>query len=55
MGKLKIMAQMAMIKKMTHEMMKDMTKEHIEILMPKMEDMPGPYCSSGTAVCIDLD
>lgn len=54
-AKPKIMMQMEMMKKMTPEMMKDKTKEQIAMMMPKMEDMPGPYCSIGTAMCKDLD
>lgn len=54
-AKPKIMAQKEMMKKMTPEMVKNMTKEQIEMNMPKMEDMPGPYCSNGVAVCKDFD
>jgi hypothetical protein len=37
------------------EMMKNTPKEQIEGMMPKAEDMPGPYCANGVAVCKDFD
>jgi hypothetical protein len=47
--------QMKMMKNMTPDMMKDKTKEQIAMMMPKMEDMPGPFCSIGTSICKNLD
>ena len=40
---------------MSDEMMKNTPKEQIEAMRPKVEDMPGPYCANGVAVCKDLD
>jgi hypothetical protein len=37
------------------EMMKNTPREQIATMMPKVEDMPGPYCANGVAVCKDLD
>ena len=54
-AKPKIKLGMEMKKKMTPEMMKSMTMEQKAAMMPKPEDMPGPYCTIGTAACKDLD
>jgi len=54
-AKPKIMLGMEMKKKMTPEMMKSMTMEQKAAMMPKPEDMPGPYCAIGVAACKDLD
>jgi hypothetical protein len=54
-AKPKIMLGMEMKKKMTPEMMKSMTIEQKAAMMPKPEDMPGPYCTIGVAACKDLD
>ncbi len=43
------------MKSMSDEMMKNTPKEDIAKMMPKVEDMPGPYCANGAAVCNDLD
>jgi hypothetical protein len=43
------------MKNMSDEMMKNTPKEQIASMMPKPEDMPGPYCANGVAVCKDLD
>jgi hypothetical protein len=43
------------MKNMSDEMMKNTPKEEISGMMPKVEDMPGPYCANGVAVCKDLD
>jgi hypothetical protein len=40
---------------MSDEMMKNTPKEDISKMMPKAEDMPGPYCANGVAVCQDFD
>ena len=42
-------------KKMSDEMMKNTPKEETDKMMPKAEDLPGPYCSNGVAFCKDLD
>jgi hypothetical protein len=42
-------------KKLSDEMMKNSPKEDYENAMPKVEDMPGPYCANGVAACKDLD
>jgi len=42
-------------KRMSDEMMKNTPKEETDKMMPKPEDMPGPYCAIGMAVCKDLD
>jgi hypothetical protein len=54
-AKPKIMMRTEMMKKMTPEMMANMTMEQKTAMMPKPEDMPGPYCSIGVAACKDLD
>jgi hypothetical protein len=43
------------MKKMSDEMMKNTPKEDTSKIMPKPEDLPGPYCANGVAVCKDLD
>jgi hypothetical protein len=43
------------MKNLSDEMMKNTPKEQISAMMPKVEDMPGPYCANGVAVCKDLD
>jgi hypothetical protein len=43
------------MKSMSDEMMRNMPKEQISAMMPKVEDMPGPYCANGAAICKDLD
>jgi hypothetical protein len=43
------------MKNMSDEMMRNTPKEQISGMMPKTEDMPGPYCANGVAVCKDLD
>lgn len=43
------------MKKMSDEMMKNTPKEDTSKMMPKPEDMPGPYCANGVALCKDLD
>ena len=43
------------MQKMSDEMMKNTPKEQMEKMIPKTEDMPGPYCSNGIAACKDLD
>jgi hypothetical protein len=43
------------MKNMSDEMMKNMPKEQMSAMTPKVEDMPGPYCANGVAVCKDLD
>jgi hypothetical protein len=40
---------------MSDEMMKNTPKEQIAETAPKAEDMPGPYCANGVAVCKYLD
>ncbi len=40
---------------MSDEMMKNTPKQEISGMMPKPEDMPGPYCANGVAVCKDLN
>ncbi len=32
-----------------------LTQERMGTMMPKPEELPGPYCSMGVAVCKDLD
>lgn len=43
------------MKNMSDEMMRNTPKEQIDMMKPKVEDMPGPYCSNGVAICKDLD
>jgi hypothetical protein len=43
------------MRKMSDEMMRNMPKEQIDAMKPKVEDMPGPYCANGVAVCKDLN
>ena len=40
---------------MSDEMMKNTPKEQTDSMAPKPEDMPGPYCANGVAVCKDFD
>jgi hypothetical protein len=42
-------------KQMSDEMMKNTSKEETDQMMPKPDDMPGPYCANGVAACKDLD
>jgi len=42
-------------KQMSDEMMKNTPKEETDRMMPKPDDMPGPYCANGVAVCKDFD
>lgn len=39
----------------TPEMFQTLTKEQIAMILPKANDMPGPFCANGVAVCKDLD
>ncbi len=64
-----MMKNAEMMKNMTAEMMLSMSREQMKSMsdemmkntsanpskMPKLEDMPGPYCANGVAVCKDLD
>jgi hypothetical protein len=64
-----MMQNVEMMKNMTPEMMRNMSIEEMQRMsdemmknmptgqggMPKLEDMPGPYCANGVAVCKDLD
>ncbi len=60
-----MMKNMEMMKNMNPEMMRNMSKEQMKSMsdemmknapmMPKIEDMPGPYCANGIASCKDLD
>jgi hypothetical protein len=43
------------MKSLSDEMMKNTPKEDTSKMMPKPEDMPGPYCANGIAVCKDFD
>jgi hypothetical protein len=43
------------MQRMSDQMMKNTPKEQVDTMMPKVEDMPGPYCANGVAVCKDLD
>jgi len=40
---------------LSDEMMKNTPKEQTAEMAPKAEDMPGPYCANGIAVCKDFD
>ena len=40
---------------MSDQMMQNTPKEQLGSMMPKPEDLPGPYCANGVAVCKDLD
>jgi hypothetical protein len=42
-------------KRMSDEMMKNTPQEQFAGMAPKTEDMPGPYCANGVAVCKDFD
>ncbi|HEY3317398.1 MAG TPA: DUF2769 domain-containing protein [Coriobacteriia bacterium] len=35
--------------------MSGMSEQHGEMMLPSAQDMPGMYCSTGTATCGDLD
>ena len=43
------------LQQMSDQMMQNTSREQIDSMMPKPEDMPGPYCANGVAVCKDLD
>ncbi|HVP15851.1 MAG TPA: hypothetical protein VMT42_00590 [candidate division Zixibacteria bacterium] len=53
-GKIRSMSREQM-KNMSDEMMKNMPKEQIAAMAPKADDIPGPYCANGVALCKDLD
>ncbi len=42
-------------KSMSNEMMKNMSNNSSLKMIPKPEDMPGPYCANGVAPCKDFD
>jgi hypothetical protein len=42
-------------KQMSDEMMKNTPKEETDRMMPKPDDMPGPYCANGVSACKDFD
>ena len=42
-------------KSMSDEMMKNMSNDDSSKMVPKAEDMPGPYCATGFAICEDFD
>ncbi len=60
-----MMQNIDMMKNMTPEMMRNMSQEQMKSMsdemmknapmMPKIEDMPGPYCANGVASCKDLN
>jgi hypothetical protein len=65
-----MMKNIEMMKNMTPEMLKNMSQEQMKAMsdemmkntpqgsskmMTKVEDMPGPYCANGVAVCKDFD
>ncbi len=64
-----MMKNMEMMKNMAPETMRNMSQEQMKSMsdemmknspqdsskMPKLEDMPGPYCANGVATCTDLD
>jgi hypothetical protein len=41
------------MKSLSDEMMKNTSQDPSK--MPKLEDMPGPYCANGVAACNDFD
>jgi hypothetical protein len=43
------------MKAKSDEMMGNTSKEQIEGMAPKPDDMPGPYCANGASVCKDFD
>lgn len=43
------------MQRMSDEMMRNTPKEQTAAMATKPEDMPGPYCANGVAVCKDLD
>jgi len=40
---------------MAPETLKGMTKEQVTTMLPKTDNLPGPYCVTGVAACKDLD
>lgn len=54
-AKPKIMKAIELKKKLTPDMTKSMSMEQKAAMIPKPEDMPGPYCTIGVAACKDLD
>ena len=49
------MTRNKIIEVVSPEMFKILSKEQIALVMPEADDMPGPYCANGVAVCKDLD
>ena len=46
---------MDQMKARSDEMMGNTSKEQIEGMAPRPDDMPGPYCANGASVCKDFD
>ena len=46
---------MDQMKAKSDEMMRNTSKEQIEGMAPKPDDMPRPYCANGASVCKDFD
>ncbi len=51
----KKMTRNKIIEAVTPELIKSMTKEQIASMLPKVDDVPGPYCATGVAPCKDLN
>ncbi len=51
----KRMTRSKILEAVSPEMFQSLTKEQVAMILPKIEDMPGPYCASGVAACKDLD
>ena len=43
------------LQQMSDKMTQNTSREQIDSMMPKPENMPGPYCANGVASCKDLD
>jgi hypothetical protein len=49
------MARNEILEEMTSETMQGMTREQIAMMLPKVDNLPGPYCANGVAACKDFD
>lgn len=54
-AKPKRMTRSKLVEVVTPEMFQSLSREQIAMIQPKADDMPGPYCAIGVAICKDLD
>ena len=51
----KRMTRNKILEAVSPEMFQSLTKEQVALILPKVDDMPGPYCANGVASCKDLN